>query len=181
MRTFIRLVGRVSTWCGMLAVVLIGLSILVVSQMVFLRYGLGASTAWQTDFVTFALVGATLIGSPYVLLLNGHVTVELIEQLMLPYRRRWFRVMGNAGTLLFSVVLAIMGGVLTWEAWSGGWETDTIAEIPLWIPYLALPVGFGLLALQALANVMAAFVLPPGTPPEAAPQPRRTAPDGGTA
>ncbi len=44
-----------------------GFGVLVVCQMVFVRYALDQTTIWQTDFVTYSLVAATFIGSPYVL------------------------------------------------------------------------------------------------------------------
>ena len=46
--------------------------------MVFVRYVLNQNTIWQTDFVTFSLVAATFVGSPYVLLTRGHVNVDVL-------------------------------------------------------------------------------------------------------
>ena len=51
---------------------------LVVCQMVFVRYVLNQNTIWQTDFVTYSLIAATFIGSPYVLLTRGHVNVDVL-------------------------------------------------------------------------------------------------------
>lgn len=33
-------------------------------------------------------------------------------------------------------------------AWSRGWKSDTLWGPPLWIPYLAMPVGFAIYLLQ---------------------------------
>lgn len=46
--------------------------------MVVVRYLLAESTYWQTEFVTYLLISATFIGSPYVLLSRGHVNVNLL-------------------------------------------------------------------------------------------------------
>jgi len=75
---FIRLVTALSRLCGVLAALMVLTSVLVVCQMVVTRYGLRASTTWQTEFVTYLLIAATLIGSPYVLLTRGHVNIDLI-------------------------------------------------------------------------------------------------------
>jgi TRAP-type C4-dicarboxylate transport system permease small subunit len=48
---------------------------LVTCQQVFMRYVLNASTVWQTEFVTYSIVAATFLGSPYVLMRRGHVNV----------------------------------------------------------------------------------------------------------
>ena len=56
--------------------------------MVFVRYVLNQNTIWQTDFVTWSLVGATFIGSPYVLLTRGHVNVDVLPHYLDPRHRR---------------------------------------------------------------------------------------------
>lgn len=139
----------------MIGATLIGISILIVCQMVLLRYVFNSSTTWQTDFVTFALVGATIIGSPYLLHTGAHVKVDLLTSLFSRARQNWFHLIANVAVFIVAIVFAVTGGQLTWEAFEGNWLSETVAEIPLWIPYSALPLGFGLLALQALSHVFA--------------------------
>jgi TRAP-type C4-dicarboxylate transport system permease small subunit len=153
-KIFVRAVRLASKACGVLAAGLIGAAILVVCEMVVLRYFLNASATWQTDFATFALVAATLIGSPYILSVRGHVNVDLLPSTLGPRGRRWLGVVAGIGGLVFAGVLAWHGFVLFHEALVGGWRTDTIWELPLWIPYSALPLGIGLLALQYLADLV---------------------------
>lgn len=155
MKTFVNGVGAVSKACGVMASLLLASAIVVVCQMVLFRYVLNKSTFWQTDYVTFALVGATLIGSPYVLLIKGHVNVDLLPH-YLPRRGRvvlaWIACLGG---LAFALVLAWSGWILFHDAWAGQWRTATVWELPLWIPYLSLPLGCGLLALQYVADIIA--------------------------
>ncbi|WP_198946591.1 TRAP transporter small permease [Kiloniella majae] len=155
MNFFIDLVRQLSRVCGVFASILIASAIVVVCQMVVLRYFLQESTVWQTDYVTYALVAATLIGSPYVLLIKGHVNVDLLPHyLSLPARKILAFVASICG-LIFTILLAWKGYELFAEALEGGWVTDTIWELPLWIPYLSLPLGIGLLSLQYVADIMA--------------------------
>jgi TRAP-type C4-dicarboxylate transport system permease small subunit len=56
-------------------VLLLTAGMLVTCQQVFMRYVLNASTVWQTEFVTYSIVAATFLGSPYVLMRRGHVNV----------------------------------------------------------------------------------------------------------
>ena len=78
MNGFIRFVALLSRLCGVAAGAMLVISVLVVCQMVAFRYILVEPTIWQTEFVTYAIVGATFVGSPYVLLLKGHVNVDLL-------------------------------------------------------------------------------------------------------
>ena len=75
---FIDAVAWLSRLGGMAAAGLLLAAVLVVCQMVFVRYVLKGSAIWQHEFVTFSLIGATFIGAPYVLLTRGHVYVDLV-------------------------------------------------------------------------------------------------------
>ena len=155
MKAFTKSICLVSQVCGVFASMLVASAILVVCQMVVWRYFLNASTVWQTDYVTFALVAATLIGSPYVLLLKGHVNVDLLPH-YLPHRARVvLALLACVGGLAFAGVLAWTGYELFYDALEGNWKTETVWELPLWIPYISIPIGCGLLALQYVADIIA--------------------------
>ena len=88
MESFIRGVRLLSRLCGYVAAGLIAASVVVVCQMVLVRYVFNENTIWQTDFVTYSLVAATFIGSPYVLMTRGHVNVDVLPLYLGPRNRR---------------------------------------------------------------------------------------------
>ena len=147
----VAIIERMSLIAGVIAALLIGIAIIIVSQMVFIRYVLVGSTAWQTEVVTFSLVGATILGSSWVQKERGHVAVGLVTDYASPTIRRIMLMMADLVVLAFAVIMLWKGTEVTLEAWHGDWTTDSIYEFPLWIPYLAMPVGFGLLSLQSIA------------------------------
>ena len=51
-------------------------------------------------------------------------------------------------------MLFVLCTIYWYEAWSKGWHSDTVWRARLWIPYLAMPVGLGLLVLQYLAELI---------------------------
>lgn len=158
MHAFVKIVATVSQACGMFAAALVGSAIVVVCQMVVMRYFLNESTIWQTEYVIYSLVGATFIGSPYVLLIRGHVNVDLLPHYLGAGGRRILALVASAGGLAFCLVLTWTGYQLFHEALVNGWTTDTVWKLPLWIPYLTLPVGIGLLSLQYLADIIALVI-----------------------
>lgn len=153
MRTIISLIERLSLLGGFVAAGLVGIAIVIVCQMVFIRYVLVGSTAWQTDVVTFSLVGATLLGSAWVLKERGHVTVDLVTENIPTGPRRVLLMMADAVVFVFSALMFWKGWELFIESWEGNWVTESMVETPLWIPYFAIPAGFGLLGLQAIAGI----------------------------
>jgi len=120
--------------------------------MVFVRYVLNQNTIWQTDFVTWSLVAATFIGSPYLLLNRGHVNVDVLP-LHLGARARWWLALASiVMSLAFCLVLALLTSRFWLEAWEQRWVSDTMWRARLWIPYSSMPIGLGILVLQYFAE-----------------------------
>jgi len=152
---FIRSIKNLSQLCGIVAAALIGMAIIIVCQMVVMRYGLNASTVWQTEFVIYSLVASTFIGSPYVLLVKGHVNVDLLPHYLGARGRYVLAIIANLLGLSFCSILTFVGFELYYEALMNNWTTDTIWKLPLWIPYISIPIGIGILSLQYVADILA--------------------------
>src|SRR5438309_11765690 len=113
MEQFARAVRLISRTCGYFAAALIAVSVVIVCEMVFVRYALNQNTIWQTDFVTYSLVAATFIGSPYVLMMRGHVNVDVLPHYMRSRPRWWLALFAALLTLAFCATVA----VLTFQFW----------------------------------------------------------------
>ena len=148
---FVKVLSRLS---GMVAAALLLLAVLVVVQMVFVRYILNQSTVWQTEVIVFAAVAATFIGSPYVLLQRGHINVDFITMHLGPRAREICHLISSLLSLLFCVLFFYFSVLWWYEAFEAQWTTMTIARIPLWIPWLSLPLGMGGLVLQYVADLL---------------------------
>jgi len=154
MQAYVRVIRSISQLCGFVAAGLIAAGVLVVCHMVFVRYVLNQNTIWQTDFTTYCLIGATFIGSPYVLLTRGHVNVDVLPHYMGPRGRWWLAVFSGVLTLAFALVFAALTFHFWQQAWDNRWVSDTMWRARMWIPYASMPIGLGLLALQATADLI---------------------------
>lgn len=155
MDLFIATVRRISIFFGVVSVALLLAAVLAVCHLVFVRYALRQSAVWQHEFVTFSLVAATFFGSPYVLLIRGHVNVELLPVYL--GRRGRFALALLASGLSFAFCLVLTWSGYDWwhEAWANDWRHDTVWAPMLWVPWSALPLGMGLVCLQYLADILA--------------------------
>lgn len=153
MAAFARLIEGLSRAAGAVAVALVVAAVLIVCQMLVVRHGLGRSAIWQNEFVTFALVAATFLGAPYVLLHRAHVAVDLLPLWLGPAGRRALGLLASGLGLLFCALLFATSLDWWWEAWSQGHRTSSMWRARLWIPYLSLPVGSLLLTLQYLVEL----------------------------
>jgi TRAP-type C4-dicarboxylate transport system permease small subunit len=139
---------------GAVAAGLIALGVLVICDMVVERCLLNRTTIWQIDAVTYSIVAAAFIGSPYVLLTRGHVNVDVLPLYVGPRVRFWLALVTAALALCFCAVLFVLGALYWHEAWAANWRSDTVWRARLWIPYAAMPIGLGLLVLQYIAEVI---------------------------
>lgn len=150
---WVQAVYAVSRALGVFSACLIVLAIVVVCQMVFVRAVLGQSSIWQTEFSTFAILGATFLGAPYILLTRGHVGVDILPMMVAGNKRRTLYFVGSIIALTFCGLFFYASLSWWYETWRTGHTTASMWRARLWIPHLSVPVGLGLLCLQYLTDI----------------------------
>ena len=119
------------------------------------RYGLDmSSNAWLE--IQWYLFGTTvMLGAPVVLKLNEHVRVDIIYGKL--------RGRGPVFVDLFGLIVFLLPvmGLLTWLTWPFFWNmyvtkemSGNIGGLIRWPAALLLPVGFGAVFLQGLAEIV---------------------------
>ena len=154
MDTYIRAVTSLSRAAGVIAALLIAVAVLVICDIVVERYILNLTTIWQIDVVTYCIVGATFVGSAYVLMTRGHVNVDILPLHLGPRPRYWLALVTSLLALAFCIAIFILCTAYWYQAFSERWLSNTVWRARLWIPYLSMPVGLGLLILQYLADLL---------------------------
>lgn len=135
---------------SIIALLLAGMAIVTFSQVVA-RYGFNSGAVWALELTQYLFAWLVLFGMSYGVKVGSHIGVDaFVKKMSLPAQR----VVGIAAALFCMGYAGI--------AFVGGWnlvgfsymldiETQDLS-IPLWVPYLILPIGFGLLFLR-LAQV----------------------------
>lgn len=154
-KVYIRTVGNLSRALAVLATGLMIAAMLVVCQMILMRYVFRLPTFWQNDFVVFAATAAMFLGAPYVLLKGGHVGVDVVELVVGEQARRRMRLVASLLGLSFCAIMLVATWIQFHDAWAGGWRHSSVWAPPLWIPLSALPVSFAMLCLQYIAEIAA--------------------------
>ena len=162
MQAFIRAVNSTSQAIGVLAAGMIVVAVIITCQMIFIRYFLNGSTYWHTEAVVYLILAATLLGLPYVQKLKGHVNVDLVPMLLPPNGRKALIIISFVSAILVLFVMTYFSADLVYLSYSKGWTSDTVWGPPLWIPYSTMPLGFGLFALQLLADLLETWATPAG-------------------
>lgn len=160
---YIRAVGHLSRFFAVIATLLIIAAMLVVCQMILMRYVFTYPTIWQTDFVIFSATAAMFLGAPYVLMKGGHVGVDVVEMMVGPRARHGLKIIGSLLGLTFCAIMLWAVWIQFHEAWAGNWKHSSMWAPPLWIPLSALPLSFAMLCLQYVAQILMLLVSAPST------------------
>ena len=116
MDNFVRTVTFLSRVAGVTAAVLIGLAVLVICDMVIERYVFNLTTIWQIDVVTYCIVGATFVGSSYVLMTRGHVNVDILPLHFGPRVRYWLALFTSLIAFGFCMAIFVLCTIYWYEA-----------------------------------------------------------------
>ena len=153
MNQFIAVVNTVNRVVGVTSALMIVVAVAITCQMIFMRYFLNASTAWQTEWVIYLVLGATMLGMGYVQQLKGHVNVDLVPVLLPPKGRKALLLVAAVASIGVVAIMTFYGYEMFHLAWSRNWTSDTVNAVPLWIPYSVMPLGFGLFLLQLISDM----------------------------
>jgi len=154
-------IGRAVYWL-VLAMVLISAGNAIIRKVFSM-----SSNAWlELQWYLFSAV--FLLAAGYTLLRNEHVRIDIITGRLTPKAQAWIDVLG---TIFFLLPMTIMLTVLSWPYFVRAYEFNEISGsaggLTLWYARLLLPVGFLLLSLQGVSELIkrVAFIAGAGPDP----------------
>ena len=119
------------------------------------RYAFSASSNAWLEIQWYLFAGMVLLGAPYTLKLNEHVRVDLFYGMMSERVRIWIDIIGG---LLFLLPICIILIYFTWPWFVDSWRIHEMSSnaggLIRWPVKLVLPVGFTLMALQGVSEII---------------------------
>ncbi|MDF1484321.1 TRAP transporter small permease subunit [Ramlibacter sp. H39-3-26] len=121
----------------------------------FVRYGLDVSSNAWLEIQWYLFAATVMLGAPLVLKFNEHVRVDILYGKLSSRGQVYVDIFG----LLF-FLLPVMG-LMTWLTWPFFWKmlesgemSGNIGGLIRWPAALLMPVGFGAMVLQGLAEIV---------------------------
>lgn len=124
-----------------------------VAYEVFMRYVLISPTVWVDEVARIFQVWATFGATAYVLKHRQHIIIDLTFRDVNSLHRRIVETFSLLVIVGFGAVAAKYGWDLWLKSTLAGHTTDSYLAVPKAYTQSAIWVGFGLLALQALAEI----------------------------
>jgi TRAP-type C4-dicarboxylate transport system permease small subunit len=126
--------------------------ILAIWYQVFARI-VGISTVGTVELGGFLLVWVCYLGIAYGLRKGKHIRVDIIYDRMPEKIQILFLIIGNLICVAFSLLLTWEGLKLIRMFYEIG-EDSLILRVPMYIVYIALPIGMILFAVEAIREII---------------------------
>jgi len=148
-------IDRLNEQFGVVANWLVLLACLISAGNAFSRYLFSISSNGWLEIQWYMFAGMVLLGGPYTLKMNEHVRVDLLYGMVSERTRIWIDIVGG---LLFLLPICVILTYFTWpwfvESWVGNEASSNAGGLIRWPVKLLLPVGFALMALQGISEII---------------------------
>ncbi len=133
-------------------------AIIVCSLLLFfnvaLRYIFLAPIYWAEEFVRYLMVWMIFVGASQVTLWGGHVAVDIVPRVLSKRANVILAFSVNIVCILFCMILGYLSVKQMMRVMRAG-QISPALEIPMWIPYLSIPVGMALMFIRFLQHLWA--------------------------
>ena len=142
------------TWVGPVSW-LVPVAVLVSAANALARYGLDLSSNAWLEIQWYLFSAVFLLGAGWTLLRNAHVRIDVLSSRASQRTRAWIDIIGG---VLFLMPMAILILYFSWpmfvESYAGHEISSDAGGLVRWPVKLLIPVGFALLALQGVSEVI---------------------------
>lgn len=142
------LVGRLTMWL-ILATTLISAGNALVRKF----FNMSSNGLLEIQWYLFAAV--FMLGAGYGFLKNSHVRIDFISTKLSDRARNWVDVLGITFVLIpFCLITIALGWPFFMQALVSGEMSQNAGGLIRWPAYVLIPLGFALLLLQALSELV---------------------------
>src|SRR6478735_11490861 len=130
----------------LLLALLLGALLALALAQIGLRIFFGSGIEWAEPVEKMGVLWLALLGALGATRERRHIAIDAIPRLLPPKLHR-------AAWALTQLVTAVLCGMLAWYGW-GMLEMEReaptlfVAGVASWVPMVAFPIGFGLMALR---------------------------------
>jgi TRAP-type mannitol/chloroaromatic compound transport system permease small subunit len=152
---FSRAVDWLNEHVGKLTYWLILAAVLISTGNAIVRYTFNTSSNSWLEIQWYLFSFVFLFCAGYTLLHNQHVRIDIVSGFLSPRGRAWIDILG---TLLFLLPMAVAIMWLSWPVFVDAWRTGEVSTnaggLLVWPGRLMVPLGFLLLVLQGLSEMI---------------------------
>lgn len=132
---------------------LIGLVLLILVEIV-LRYFFNTSTMRADEYSGYLYLAIVCFGLGYTFLRDGHIRITFLTAKISSKASSWVDIFAGIVTLIVLIFAFVRTVLLVIDSYETGVLSEGVSATPLFIPQLALPLGFLLFILAVISFVL---------------------------
>ena len=154
-RHLTRAIDRLSSVAGWVATWMVLLACTISAGNALIRYSLNYSSNGWLEIQWYMFGAMVLLGTSQTLKMNEHVRVDLIFSSLSQRGQMWIDVIGFTFFFLpVTIYLTKLSWPVFWSSWTSGEMSNSAGGLILWPAKLLVPLGFGLLTLQGISELI---------------------------
>ena len=138
---------------GMIWLVLAAVVVSAANAIIRKAFDVSSNAFLETQWYMFSAI--FLLCSPYTLLRNEHIRIDVVAGRLSNRTQTWIDVFG---TLVFLLPMATVITYLSWVVFMRSWNINEMSSnaggLVIWPARLLVPVGFFLLSLQGISQLI---------------------------
>jgi TRAP-type mannitol/chloroaromatic compound transport system permease small subunit len=143
-----RWIGRHVAW-----LILAAVTVSTLNAIVRKAFDTSSNSWLELQWVLFSIV--FLLCSPWTLLQNEHIRIDIVNNLLPKPLRNWIDVIGHAFFLLpLCIIMVVTGIPFFWRSWLIGEQSGNAGGLPQWPAKSLLMIAFALLFVQAISELI---------------------------
>jgi C4-dicarboxylate transporter DctQ subunit len=122
---------------------------LIIFVNVIMRYFLGHSITWAEESVRYLMIWIAFIGGSICFRKGVHVSIDFFLEIAPRKFQVYIVATVTVISMVFTGIMSYYGVKLVMFIMKSGQVTPALS-LPMWIPYLAIPIGFVLMSMRNL-------------------------------
>ncbi len=150
LKSFVERVNLILGYCSGLGILAMGI---ILFYEVIVRYFFNSPTIWAQEISIYLFIWTMLAGAAYTLQVGKHVRIDLLIIRFSKKTQSFLEFFTSILGMLFSAFVTLQAWNMLEATLKYHKLSATPLRVPLWIPQLALLVGFALLTLQFIVII----------------------------
>jgi TRAP-type mannitol/chloroaromatic compound transport system permease small subunit len=153
--TLSRVIDNISTFVGKSTMWLILATTLISAGNAIVRKAFDMSSNGLLEIQWYLFAAVFMLGAGFGFLKNSHVRIDFISNRLTDRTRNWIDLLGIVLVLFpFCILMVVLSWPVFVSAYNNGEMSQNAGGLIRWPAYLLVPVGFALLMMQGVSELI---------------------------
>lgn len=119
----------------------------VLAWNIFMRKVFHSASTWAEEAIRYAIIWVTFVGSSQCAKAGNHVGIDIVVEMFPVSLKKYVNALADFFAAVFCIFCVYTGCQIA-EMTALNGTVSSAMQMPMWILYISIPLGFGLTALR---------------------------------